>query len=85
MSITPTDNNYVESQYKALANFSGSYRELAKLSWLAIGIYLYLVYNSPATIEQLGKHSPSTPYAQISNALDELIALGLVAEEKLCL
>ena len=57
-------------------------QKLASLSLLAIGIYIYLLWNGSKNIEQLAKTSPATPYAAISNALDELIETYLVKCEE---
>lgn len=57
--------------------------KLAKLSWMAMGIYQHLLLNGTGeSVFQLGEKSPKTPYAAISAALDELIHLGLVTAEE---
>lgn len=75
-----------DTQYKAvLLNKSSGFDdetvdELAKLSWLAMGLYQYLLLHGNHSIVQLGLNSPGTPYAQISKGLQELVELGLVQE-----
>lgn len=54
--------------------------KLAKLNWLAMGIYQYLTLHGPKSVLELGHESPTTPFAVISKGLQELIDLGLVAE-----
>lgn len=74
------------TQYKALSLKKSSLMthddidKLAKLSWIAMGIYQYLLLDGAKSVAELGSRSPKTPYAAISDALDELIAVGLVAE-----
>jgi hypothetical protein len=55
--------------------------DLDRLSLLANGIYSYLQNKgTAANIKQLGEKAKRIPYAAISDALDELIQLGLIAE-----
>lgn len=74
-----------DTQYKAVSPNKSSLLthedidKLAKLSWMAMGIYQHLLLNGGSeSIVQLGDKSPNTPYAAISAALDELIQLGLI-------
>jgi hypothetical protein len=75
-----------DTQYKALSPKISSLMthddidKLAKLSWIAMGIYQYLLLDGAKSVADLGHQSPKTPYAAISDALDELITVGLVAE-----
>lgn len=75
-----------DTRYKALSPRKASLLShedidrLAKLSWMAMGIYQYLLLNGVNSVAELGAKSPNTSYAAISNALDELIQLDLIAE-----
>lgn len=51
---------------------------LAKLSWLAMGIYQYLVLHGTKSIAELGYESPTTSHAEISKGLEQLAELGLI-------
>lgn len=75
-----------ETQYKALSlNKSGALNhenldKIAKLSWLAMGIYQYLLLHGSQSITQLGHRSPTTPFAVISSGLHELIEQEFIIE-----
>lgn len=53
---------------------------LAVLSWLAMGIYQYLLLHGTHSIAELGHKSPNTSFAAISKGLQELVDLGLIEE-----
>lgn len=55
--------------------------KLAKLDWLAMGIYQYLIIHGAKSVEELAQNSPTTPYTEIRKALCKLILLSLVVEE----
>lgn len=75
-----------ETQYKALSPNKSSglnhddIDKLAKLSWLAMGIYQYLLLHGNQSIVQLGRQSPNTPFMAICGGIDELVTLGFVEE-----
>lgn len=75
-----------DTQYRALSPNKSSLLthedidKLAKLSWMAMGIYQYLLLNGASSPIELSHKSPKTLYLAISDALDELIKLGLIAE-----
>lgn len=54
--------------------------KLAVLSWLAMGIYQYLLLHGTQSVAELGLKSRFTPYAVISTGLRELIDVGLIEE-----
>lgn len=57
--------------------------DINDLSLLANGTYSYLINKgSAANIDELGRKAKFMPYSAINKALDELIGLGLVQEEK---
>ena len=76
-----------ETKFKALSpNKSSLFTHeeidrLAKLSWLAMGIYQYLLLHGTRSVAELGLKSQFTPYAVISTGLRELIDLGLIEED----
>lgn len=52
--------------------------KLAKVSWVAMGIYQYLIRHGAKSPLDLVAASPSTPMELVCDALEELIALELV-------
>lgn len=75
-----------ETKFKALAPCKSSLMthedidKLAGLSWLAMGIYQYLLLSGEKSVLDLGNNSPSTSYVVISAGLQELIDSGLIEE-----
>lgn len=60
---------------------SATIHKFQMLSLLAIGVIIHLRWYGDKTIDQLVEHcSDFTSFAAISEALDSLIALGLVEE-----
>lgn len=51
------------------------------MSWLAIGLYVYLRKNPPVTIEQIVKDGYDIDQGAIVLALNELIDQGLVTQQ----
>lgn len=75
-----------ETKFKALSPNKSSLLthdeidKLAALSWLAMGIYQYLLLHGTQSVAGLGQKSPNTSFAAISRGLQELIDSELIEE-----